>query len=48
MLNTRQHQNENKAYRKMQQGSGTRILVEEYKKKRIKETIHKRRRKKNG
>jgi hypothetical protein len=32
-------ENKNKAYRKMQQGSGTRSLVEEYKERRRKEKI---------
>ena len=41
-------EDKNKAYRKMQQGYGTRGLIEEYKEKRSKEkTIHKRK-KKNG
>lgn len=41
-------EDKNKAYRKMQQGYGTRGLIEEYNEKRSKEkTIHKRK-KKNG
>ena len=40
-------EDKNKAYRKMQQGYGTRSLIEEYKEKRRKEkTIHKRNKKK--
>ena len=39
-------ENKNKAYRKMQQGYGTRSLIEEYKEKRRKEkAIHKRKKK---
>ena len=39
-------EDKNKAYRKMQQGYGTRSLIEEYKKKRRKEkTIHTRKKK---
>jgi len=38
-------EDKNKAYRKMQQGYGTRSLIEEYKEKRRKKTIHKRKKK---
>jgi len=39
-------EDKNKAYRKMQQGYGTRSLIEEYEEKRRKEnTIHKRKKK---